>query len=467
MLGIAVRGYPVCDPQLSKWRLPDVSAALGKLPLMTNWESPDRKIYVIYAARVTNSNPQQPLGVVSIGYMLQDEAAKLAKLRAGTDVVFWHEEETGPRGFEGHVFGASSPVLNAALDGELPESNKGLDFRAAGGAYVLKQVNLQVPGVQRQNPERVHIGLVASVTERMKPFVSLEHRLAILGGCCLLIGVGLGVLISRPLVKPLIGLANVARDVENGRLDGIKQLKVENRQVFESLDEIGVLCRAFEDMVAGLKELRVMSKFMSHTAYNCLERSGTLEMATERKWMVVLFSDIREFTKYSEGRDPETVVQRLNEVLGIQADVVTKQGGDIDKFIGDAMVAWFSGPDRCRRAVEAVREIFAELAARVGDCSGGQVGAGLHVGEVIIGALGSRQRLDYTAIGSTVNLAARLCAAAKSGQLLISQAVATELGDSVPMRSLPAVSLKGFAERIPVYDVLFEKSPGVCSNAVM
>ena len=131
--------------------------------------------------------------------------------------------------------------------------------------------------------------------------------------------------------------------------------------------------------------------------------------------MAVLFSDIRGFTSFSEGRDPEFVVQRLNDVLAIQAEAVTRHGGDVDKFVGDAMVAWFSGPDRCQRAVEAAREMVVQLAARIGDRGGASVGVGVHVGEVIVGAIGSRERMDYTAIGSTVNLAARLSSAAKGG----------------------------------------------------
>src|SRR5271165_512361 len=467
VLGVAVRGHPVCSLEVMKWRLPDVSSAfVGQDALMTNWESHAGTIYAIYVAKVKRGNSQQIVGAVSIGYMQQDEAARLAKARTGTDVVFWHEGEAGSQEFEPHVFGVSDPRLGAALKGKLPESNKGIEFKADGEQYVLQQITLDPPGVQRENPERVHIGLVESVTQRMRPFVTLEHYLAVLGACSLLIGVGLGVIFSRPLVKPLVGLANVARDVENGKYDGIKRLKVENQHAFASHDEIGILCRAFEGMVGGLKELRAMSKFLSHSACDSLGHCDTsVTLVTQRKWMVVLFSDIRDFTAFSEDRDPESVVQRLNQVLGMQAEVVTKQGGDIDKFIGDAMVAWFSGPDRCRRAVEAVREMFAELAAKIGDGAGGQVGVGLHVGEVIVGALGSRQRQDYTAIGSTVNLAARLCSAAKSGQLLISQAVATELGSAVPVRALPPISLKGFAERVAVYEVLFEDSSAPRSAA--
>ena len=120
------------------------------------------------------------------------------------------------------------------------------------------------------------------------------------------------------------------------------------------------------------------------------------------------------------------------------------------------MVAWFTGDDRCWRAVSAAREMLAELNARIGACAGAQIGVGIHVGEVIVGALGSQNRLDYTAIGSTVNLSERLCGAAQRGQILISQAVATELGDSVSLHPLDPIHLKGFADEIHVYEVVTE-----------
>src|SRR5262249_43258913 len=150
-------------------------------------------------------------------------------------------------------------------------------------------------------------------------------------------------------------------------------------------------------------------------------------------WMAVVFSDVRGFTAFSEDRDPAVVIQRLNEVLGLEADAVRRHGGDIDKFVGDAMFAWFFGPDRCKRAVDAAAEILVGLQAKFGGKAGTEIGFGIHVGEVVVGSMGSQDRRDYTAIGRSVNLAARLCSTAKAGQILISQAVATELEGSVPI----------------------------------
>jgi adenylate cyclase len=192
---------------------------------------------------------------------------------------------------------------------------------------------------------------------------------------------------------------------------------------------------------------------MSRSAYQMLEQNGTANPDGERKWMVVVFSDVRGFTAFSEDRDPAMVIHRLNDVLGLEADVVRRHGGDVDKFVGDAMFAWFFGPDRCKRAVDAAAEILAELHTRFGRKAGTEIGFGIHVGEVVVGSMGSQDRRDYTAIGRSVNLAARLCSAAKAGQILVSQAVATELEGSVPLNALAAVPVKGFPEPVKIFEV--------------
>ena len=457
VLAIAFRGQPLCDPQLERWPLPNVHEALEKLPLLTSWHDPSGHIYSIYAARVTEGTSTKPIGTVAIGYLLDDVSANLVRKRAAVDVVFWREEDT-QAGLQPVVIAASNPSFGPALTGKLADAKNGIRFEMGGERFQLEEVAIQASGVLVRNPEHVHLGVVQSITKQLVPFITLQTYLAVLAVASLLLGVSLGLIFSNPIVKPLVGLANVAREVEKGKYDGIQQLRVDHRRQFESLDEIGTLCRAFEEMVAGLNQRQEMSKYMSHSAFNSLGQCGTCH--TERKWMVVLFSDIRNFTGFSEGRDPESVVQRLNQVLGIQAEFVAKHGGDIDKFIGDAMVAWFTGDDRCQRAVSAAREMLAELSKRVGACAGAQIGIGIHVGEVIVGALGSQNRLDYTAIGSTVNLSERLCSVAQRGQILISQAVATELGDSVPLHPLDPIHVKGFAEQIHVYEVVLDMASG-------
>jgi adenylate cyclase len=182
-------------------------------------------------------------------------------------------------------------------------------------------------------------------------------------------------------------------------------------------------------------------------------RNKAKSSLTARASMAVLFADVRQFSKFSETRDPEEVIGLLNEVLSIEAEIIKKHNGDIDKFVGDALIAWFSGDARCDRAVRAADEMMTALRERFGGQPGTTIGVGIHVGEVVVGSIGSSTRKDYTAIGSVVNLAARLCSNAAPGQILVSQAVKAELGAAATVKSLPLVSLKGFSEPVAVFEV--------------
>jgi class 3 adenylate cyclase len=449
-LAVAAGTHPVCDPQTLSWHLPDVHGSLSGAPEITTWASPEKGLFRVFAAAVPGR--LGPLGSLSVGFEEDDGLARDASLRAGVDVVVWGEDEQN----QARVVGISDPSLRAPLTevfDRQPDLHKPFDFRSASGEYEVEEVAVTDTGMLAHNPAGLHMALVESVSQRMKPFRVLEEYLAALALAALLLGVGLGFIFSGPIATPLVNLAGAARDIEQGKYEVIEQLRASQSGQLTSTDEIGDLSRAFIEMAGGLKQRFAMSKYMSRSAYQMLEQNGAAHPGGERKWMVVVFSDVRGFTAFSEDRDPAVVIQRLNDVLGLEADVVRRHGGDIDKFVGDAMFAWFFGPDRCKRAVDAAAEILMELHAKFGGKAGTEIGFGIHVGEVVVGSMGSLERRDYTAIGRSVNLAARLCSAAKAGQILISQAVATELEGSIPLHPLAAVPVKGFAEPVKIFEV--------------
>jgi len=458
LLAFAIQHHPVCDPEILTWRLADVHEALSGAPEITTWTGPDNGVYRIFAAPVPG--PNGPLGFLNIGYEEDDGIAADAKLRSGVDVVSWQEDERN----HAHVLGVSDPSLRASLTAVFDKQidlRRPFDFRTPSGEYEIEEVLVADTGMIEHNPAGIHMALAASVTQRMKPFRVLEEFLAALALVALLLGVGLGFLFSGPISMPLINLAGAAREIEQGKYEAIESFRSAHANRFDAHDEIGDLSRAFIDMAHGLKQRFAMAKYMSRTAYQMLEQSGSANPAGERKWLALIFSDVRGFTAFSEDRDPALVIERLNDVLGLEADVVRRHGGDVDKFVGDAMFAWFSGPDRCRHAVDAAVEILSELNTRFAGKAGTEIGFGIHVGEVVVGSMGSQDRRDYTAIGRSVNLAARLCSAAKSGQILVSQSVATELDGALPLNPLPPVPAKGFPEPVRVFEVnLAKTSPG-------
>jgi adenylate cyclase len=203
-----------------------------------------------------------------------------------------------------------------------------------------------------------------------------------------------------------------------------------------------------------------MFPFMSDATLMEIRSKTRGRSVNGRASMAILFADVRQFTTFSETRDPEEVISLLNEVLSIEAEVTKKHNGDIDKFVGDALIAWFSGDDRSARAIRAADEMISTLQSRFGGRPGTTIGVGIHVGEVVVGSIGSQSRMDYTAIGSVVNLAARLCSSAAAGQILVSEAVRTELSDGAMLRPLPPISLKGFHAPVAVFEVSMATAKG-------
>ncbi|WP_102348181.1 adenylate/guanylate cyclase domain-containing protein [Bacillus sp. Marseille-P3661] len=185
-----------------------------------------------------------------------------------------------------------------------------------------------------------------------------------------------------------------------------------------------------------------------------------------RKDVTLVFVDIRGFTPLSEKMEPEEVILILNEYLDLCTRAVFKFEGTLDKFIGDGVMAIFGAPieqpDHAERAVRAALEMkrhSSEMAKRLEEQYGRAVhfGVGINSGPAVIGNIGSQDRLDYTAIGDTVNLAARLESNAKPGQILISENVFERVKDLFVITPLEAIKVKGKEKPVQIYSVEDEK----------
>ena len=254
------------------------------------------------------------------------------------------------------------------------------------------------------------------------------------------------------IVNPVKGIERVARRVGEGDLS--VQASV------TSSDEIGNLGLSINEMVLGLRERLHLQKFVSNQTVTAM-RNADLEgvkLGGERKTATVFFSDIRGFTSFSESLEPERVIAMLNVCLASQAAIIKKHGGDIDKYVGDELVAVFEGSGMADRAVLAAREIMRGLSAITDapDAAAMKIGIGINTGEMVMGAMGSPERMDYTVIGDSVNLGARLCSAANGGQILLSGKTfaALENKSVFELRSLPPISVKGKAAPIEIWEVV-------------
>ena len=216
-------------------------------------------------------------------------------------------------------------------------------------------------------------------------------------------------------------------------------------------------CLAFNYIQAALERQRVTGTFKRYVApeivSELLDRGPeALQLGGKLTTIAVLFVDVRGFTPMSELLEPAQVVEILNRYLTLIAGCILRNGGTLDKFVGDAAMAFWGAPlaqeDFVMRAVRAAadmvegsRALSEELLEKYKRTV--SFGIGVHLGEAVVGNIGSPQRMDYTAIGDTVNTAARLEANAPGGTIYISRAVAdalegrirvTSLGDTVPLK---------------------------------
>ncbi len=266
---------------------------------------------------------------------------------------------------------------------------------------------------------------------------------------------------SDSIVKPIIQLTDGVKRFGLGELNVKLNIPVK--------DEIGILARSFEEMVVSVREKLEMQKFVSGSTIKMIQKTVSTDVIsvenkakpTERKELTMFFSDIRGFTAMSEKIDPQDVVDILNEYLDVQTNIIHEFHGDIDKFVGDEIVAIFEGEDMCINSIKAACEIQKRLKEmnqerRKKGLASIHVGIGINMGEVVRGSIGSRDRMDYTVIGDNVNLASRLCSAAGKDEIIVSKKVYQSIPENLntfKFVRLEPIAVKGKEKPIEVFKV--------------
>ena len=197
-----------------------------------------------------------------------------------------------------------------------------------------------------------------------------------------------------------------------------------------------------------------------------LQNPDRLKLGGERKILSIFFSDLQGFTSISEGLDPEALTQLLNDYLSAMTDIIHQEGGTVDKYEGDAIIAFWNAPldvpDHAVRVVQAALRCQTRLAElrpafreRIGKDMHMRIG--INTGMAVVGNMGSRTRFDYTMLGDAVNLAARLEGTNKEfgTYTLISHATRQLIGDAFAVRELARVAVVGRKEPVTVYEPMF------------
>jgi adenylate cyclase len=301
---------------------------------------------------------------------------------------------------------------------------------------------------------QVHVGISLDFIEELIRRERFSVIVVALG--IILVGLGVAVLYGFRFSRPISQLVRATEEIARGNY----QYRVPLRRN----DELGNLGMAFNRMGHELWKNALTQK--SFGKYVGAEVLDLILANPETEWLkgtrneaTFLFGDVRGFTAFAAEQAPEQVVEALNEFLETATAVIIRNGGYIDKFIGDAVLGVFGVPvfrgDHVVRAVRAAMQLQDELRRKslAGNRLLSWVGVSIHTGVVVAGNVGSQSKMEYTVIGDSVNLTSRLNALAGPGEVVISQTVKEQLDGLVETESLGLQAIKGRIDPVEVFKI--------------
>jgi class 3 adenylate cyclase len=303
------------------------------------------------------------------------------------------------------------------------------------------------------------------VTRVQREATIFSVALLVLAG---VLALGAALVLSRQLVRPLEELLAGIRSISSGRLEVEVPVKTQ--------DEIGRLTEAFNDMTqelrVGVRARELFGTYIdARVARELMDAPHALGEAGERRTMTVMFCDLQAFTRMSEQMTPRGLVSVMNRHFTLMSEAVRANGGVIDKFIGDALMAYWGAPfvPEAEQGALAVAsalsqlEKMTQLAAELPDLVNLKQGLatptlriGIATGEVLVGSIGSDMMRNFTVMGDAVNLASRLEGANKlyGTHALISEATARYLGGEVVVREIDSLIVLGQSEPVRIFDLI-------------
>ena len=296
----------------------------------------------------------------------------------------------------------------------------------------------------------------------MRPYFQTKVSVLVLIVFFLYISIVITVILSDFIVNPLLFLRTSVSKTSKSlstMMSGSANIQPESL-VFEDAvdtnDEIKDLSVDIGNMISLIRGI------VPYISVSTLRNADKKTKKSSTRELCFLFTDIRGFTTLCEGMQPKEIVSILNHYLDIQTQIILKNGGDIDKFVGDEMMAFFAGPRReinaCKAAIEIRSAMFAEQQTSISEGKAViSIGIGINTGKVVFGPVGSSKRMDFTSIGDTVNLAARLEGTNKvyGTKAIISEAVYEKLQDLFVCRELDFITVKGKTQPVRIYELLY------------
>lgn len=292
-------------------------------------------------------------------------------------------------------------------------------------------------------------------------FVRRNTRIVMaVSGVLIVVAMILGYIFSRRLSRPLTELAHEMDKIQNFDLDS-------DKTIVSAITDVQNMVVAFYKMRQGLRSFR---KFVpADIVRQLIAQEGDAHLQGEKREITIHFSDIEGFTTVSEMLKPEELVDLLAEYLGEMSRIIGEEQGTVDKYIGDAVMAFWGAPQPLENHAEHAARAALRCQARLKELetkwmSEGKpvfrARIGLNTGETIVGNMGSAERLNYTVLGDAVNLASRLEGINKyyGTRIIVGEATQRLIASKFVTRQLDFVAVKGKSEAVGIYELIAEKN---------
>lgn len=300
----------------------------------------------------------------------------------------------------------------------------------------------------------VHLGFSKKGINQV--LLKTQNRISGITLIALLLGIIGSILLVRFIIKPVKTLANGVQEISRENFDVILPIKTK--------DELGELTFTFNQMARGLKEKELIKTTFERyvtkeVAETILKNIEDIRLGGERRKVTTLFVDIHGFTQISEKLSAEEIVHLLNEFLTLVVEVVFKYEGTVAKFMGDGLMTIYGAPisheDDALRAVKTAMEMREVLKKfNQNRKKPIHIGVGITTGDVVVGNIGSEKRMEYTAVGMRVNLAARLQAISENNQILLDKDTYLKIANLVNVIKLEPIMIKGLESPVEIYEVV-------------
>ncbi|MDZ7360084.1 MAG: HAMP domain-containing protein [candidate division KSB1 bacterium] len=346
-------------------------------------------------------------------------------------------------------------ILRPAEITELFKSEKML-FRENNQFYEYYYPILQLDRDQARKIPLGYAGVGFSKNFIDAPLNNAKKLIFSYAALVIIVSVWLIYFFARKMVNQIHELSRLAREVGGGNLE----VRVEPR----SKDELGQLVREFNNMVTHLREKVQMQKFVSKLTVEMIQggRGAMESQEGDRRYTTIFFSDIRNFSTYAELSEPEQIIKLINIYFNVQTQIIEANGGVVDKFMGDQIMALFQGPKSVENAVRAAVEIQRAVRElnKQRDAAGELplwVGIGINHGLAVMGKMGSKNRMDYTVIGDVVNIANRLCSLARAGQIVVEYSLTRRLNGHYAFTRLEPIYVRNRMKPVDICEIDYDR----------